>query len=63
MAVVRVLVVDDQADFLRAMTSVVRETPGFEVVGEACGCSATATTPWGTSIQPSALSTWLQLRI
>ena len=35
MTVVRVLVVDDQAAFLRAMTSVVRETPGFEVVGEA----------------------------
>lgn len=35
MAVVRVLVVDDQAAFLRAMTSVVRETPGFEVAGEA----------------------------
>jgi DNA-binding NarL/FixJ family response regulator len=34
-AVVRVLVVDDQAAYLRAMTSVVRETPGFEVVGEA----------------------------
>jgi DNA-binding NarL/FixJ family response regulator len=33
--VVRVLVVDDQAAFLRAMTSVVRETPGFEVAGEA----------------------------
>jgi two-component system response regulator AlgR len=33
--VVRVLVVDDQAAYLRAMTSVVRETPGFEVVGEA----------------------------
>jgi two-component system response regulator AlgR len=29
------LVVDDQAAYLRAMTSVVRETPGFEVVGEA----------------------------
>lgn len=35
MAVVRVLLVDDQAAFLRAMTSVVQETPGFEVVGEA----------------------------
>jgi DNA-binding NarL/FixJ family response regulator len=33
--VVRVLVVDDQAAFLRAMTSVVEETPGFEVVGQA----------------------------
>jgi DNA-binding NarL/FixJ family response regulator len=32
---VRVLVVDDQAPFLRAMTSVVEETPGFEVVGQA----------------------------
>ena len=31
----RVLLVDDQAMFLRAMTSVVQETPGFEVVGEA----------------------------
>jgi len=35
MAVVRVLVVDDQAAFLRAMISVVHETHGFEVVGEA----------------------------
>ena len=35
MTVVRVLVVDDQAAFLRAMASVVRETAGFDVVGEA----------------------------
>ena len=35
MTVVRVLLVDDQAPFLRAMTSVVEETAGFEVVGEA----------------------------
>ena len=35
MAVVRVLLVDDQVAFLRAMRSVVQETPGFEVVGEA----------------------------
>jgi DNA-binding NarL/FixJ family response regulator len=35
MAVVRVLLVDDQAPFLRAMSSVVDETSGFEVVGEA----------------------------
>ena len=35
MAVVRVLLVDDQAAFLRAMISVVQETPGFEVAGEA----------------------------
>ena len=35
MAIVRVLLVDDQAAFLRAMTSVVQETPGFEVAGEA----------------------------
>lgn len=35
MPVVRVLVVDDQAAFLRAMTSVVQETPGFEIVGQA----------------------------
>ena len=35
MAVVRVLVVDDQVAFLRAMTSVVQETPGSEVAGEA----------------------------
>ena len=34
-AVVRVLAVDDQAAFLRAMTAVVEETPGFEVVGQA----------------------------
>jgi DNA-binding NarL/FixJ family response regulator len=33
--VVRVLVVDDQAPFRRAMRSVVEETDGFEVVGEA----------------------------
>lgn len=33
-AVVRVLVVDDQAPFRRAMCSVVEETDGFEVVGE-----------------------------
>ncbi len=33
--VVRVLLVDDQAAFLRAMTGVVQETPGFEVVGAA----------------------------
>jgi len=35
MAVVRVLLVDDQATFLGAMGSVVRETAGFQVVGEA----------------------------
>lgn len=35
MTVVRVLLVDDQAPFLRAMSAVVEETPGFEVVGEA----------------------------
>ncbi len=35
MAVVRVLVVDDVAAFLGAMVSVVGETPGFVVVGEA----------------------------
>jgi DNA-binding NarL/FixJ family response regulator len=34
-AVVQVLVVDDQATFLRAMTSVVEETDGFEVAGQA----------------------------
>ena len=33
--VVRVLVVDDQAPFRRAMRTVVEETAGFEVVGEA----------------------------
>jgi DNA-binding NarL/FixJ family response regulator len=33
--VVRVVLVDDQPAFLRAMAAVVRETPGFEVVGEA----------------------------
>ncbi len=32
----RVLLVDDQAPFLRAMSAVVEETAGFEVVGEAC---------------------------
>jgi DNA-binding NarL/FixJ family response regulator len=35
MTVVRVLLVDDQAPFLRAMSAVVGETAGFEVVGEA----------------------------
>ena len=35
MTVVRVLVVDDQETFLRAMISVVEETSGFEVVGAA----------------------------
>ncbi len=34
MALVRVLVVDDQAPFRRAMKCVVEETDGFEVVGE-----------------------------
>jgi DNA-binding NarL/FixJ family response regulator len=34
-AMVRVLVVDDQAPFRRAMTCVVEETDGFEVVGQA----------------------------
>ena len=32
---VRVLLVDDQAPFLQAMSAVVAETAGFEVVGEA----------------------------
>lgn len=35
MAEVRVLVVDDVAAFLAAMVAVVRETPGFEIVGQA----------------------------
>lgn len=35
MAPVRVLIVDDQAPFRRAMAAVVEETDGFEVVGEA----------------------------
>lgn len=35
MADVRVLVVDDQAPFRRAAGTVVKVTPGFEVVGEA----------------------------
>jgi two-component system, NarL family, invasion response regulator UvrY len=35
MAVVRVLLVDDQTAFMRAMSSVVAGTPGFQVVGEA----------------------------
>jgi DNA-binding NarL/FixJ family response regulator len=33
--VVSVLIVDDQAPFLRAMSAVIEETPGFEAVGEA----------------------------
>lgn len=32
---VRVLLVDDEAPFLRAMSAVVEETAGFEVIGEA----------------------------
>lgn len=32
---VRVLLVDDEAPFLRAMSTVVQETLGFEVIGEA----------------------------
>ncbi len=36
MTVVRVLLVDDQVPFLRAMRAVVEETDGFEVVGDAC---------------------------
>lgn len=35
MAAVRILLVDDQATYLRAMVSVVQATPGFRVVGEA----------------------------
>jgi DNA-binding NarL/FixJ family response regulator len=35
LTVVRVLLVDDQAPFLQAMSAVVAETAGFEVVGEA----------------------------
>ena len=35
MAVVRVMLVDDQAPVLRAMSAVVAETSGFEVVGRA----------------------------
>ena len=34
MSVIRVLLVDDQAPFLRAMHAVVEETAGFQVVGE-----------------------------
>jgi two-component system response regulator AlgR len=33
--VVRVLLVDDQEPYLRAMAAVVEETPGFEVIGRA----------------------------
>ena len=35
MTVVRVLIVDDQAPFLRAMSAVIQETDGFRVVGRA----------------------------
>ena len=35
MTVVRVLLVDDQEPYLRAMAAVVEETPGFDVVGRA----------------------------
>jgi DNA-binding NarL/FixJ family response regulator len=35
MSAVRVLLVDDQTPFLRAMSAVVEETAGFEVVGQA----------------------------
>jgi DNA-binding NarL/FixJ family response regulator len=34
--VVSVLIVDDQAPFLRAMSAVIAETDGFVVVAEAC---------------------------
>jgi DNA-binding NarL/FixJ family response regulator len=34
-SVVRVLIVDDQTPFLRAMSAVIGETTGFAVVGEA----------------------------
>jgi CheY-like chemotaxis protein len=49
-AVVRVLLVDDQETYLRAMSSVVEETPGFEIVGLAMSGEealevATATLP------------------
>ncbi len=40
MADVRVLVVDDQERFRSAMRAVVRETPGFEVVGAAASGEA-----------------------
>jgi DNA-binding NarL/FixJ family response regulator len=33
--VVRILLVDDQVEYLNAMTSVVRATPNFVIVGEA----------------------------
>lgn len=45
MTVVRVLLVDDQAPFLRAMSAVVEETPGVEVVGEA-RAGRTPSSPW-----------------
>jgi DNA-binding NarL/FixJ family response regulator len=35
MGVVRVLLVDDQVAFVRAVTGVIEETPGFEIVGVA----------------------------
>lgn len=35
MTVVRVLIVDDQAPFLRAMSAVIEATIGFKIVGEA----------------------------
>ena len=35
MTLVSVLIVDDQAPFLRAMSAVIEETEGFRVVGRA----------------------------
>jgi DNA-binding NarL/FixJ family response regulator len=42
---VRVLVVDDQLPFRRAMTAVVEATVGFEVVGEAASGRSPSRSP------------------
>ena len=49
MTVVRVLLVDDQAPFLRAMSAVVEETAGFEVVGEASSGEESCSPPLSCS--------------
>jgi DNA-binding NarL/FixJ family response regulator len=50
MIVVNVLIVDDQAPFLRAMSAVIEETEGFRVVGSAS--SAEEAIAAGRALQP-----------
>jgi DNA-binding NarL/FixJ family response regulator len=51
-AEVRVLIVDDQEPFRRAMGAVVEETDGFVVVGSATSGEESLT------LQPSCVRTW-----